>query len=111
MARRFGQMLLIVRLLRRARFGLASTRLRVTLLRIARLRVARFPALAVTRRLIAVSRTRRAWRACCRVAMTSLPVRRARRARGFGGEGGGRNETVHRHFRNLALDQPLDALE
>jgi len=61
MARRFGQMLLIVRLLRRARFGLASTRLRVTLLRIARLRVARLPALAVTRRLIAVSRTRRAW--------------------------------------------------
>src|SRR3989338_9136854 len=96
MARRFGQMLLIGRLLRRARFGLASTRLRVTLLRIARLLVARLPALAVTRRLIAVSCTRRARSACGRVAMTSLPMRRTRRARGFGGEIGRRRGAAPR---------------
>ena len=111
MARRFGQMLLIGRFLRRARFGLTSTCLRVTLLRVAWLLVAllaRLGSLAVTRR--AVSCARCAWCACGRVAMASLSVRRARRARGFGGKVGRRYEAVYRHFRDLALDQPLNAL-
>src|SRR3989338_11301223 len=111
MACRFGQVLLIGGLLRRARFGLTSTCLRITLLRIAWLRVARLPALAVTRRLIAVSCTRRARSACGCMAVAPLPVRRAWRARGFGGKVGRRHEAVHCHFPDLALDQPLDALE
>ena len=98
MARRFGQMLWIGSFWRRARFG----RLRA----IALLRVARLLALAVTRRLIAVSRTRRA-----RCAIPALPMRLARRARGFSGKVGGRNETVYRNHWNLAFYQSLDVSE
>lgn len=104
MTRRFGQMLLIGRLLRLTRFG----RLRA----IARLRVARFLALAFARRLVAVSRTRcRARCACGCMAMASLTVRRARRARGFSGKIGGRHEAVYRNHWNLAFDQALNVSE
>lgn len=115
MTRRFRQMLLIGRrVLRWTWFGglLSSAHLLVTLLLVALLRgawllvalLARLLTLAVTRRLIAIAATRR-------VAMSSLPVLRARWARGFCRDVCWRHEAVYRNYWNLTFDQPFNVSE
>lgn len=79
--------------------------LSIAWLRTAWLRVARLLALAVTRGLIAVTRRR------ARRIIPALPVRLARRARGFGGKVGRGHKAVYRHFRNLALNQAFNVFE
>ena len=112
---RFGQVLLLGGLLRRARLcGLLSiTRLLLTLLRIAGLlfallRVARLlfliltiaPRQPFTRRLVAIARG-------ARRIIASLSVCLSWRARGFSGKIGGRHKAVNFDYRDLAFDQSL----